>query len=374
MSGVNPSRDDPSQPPRVLDPILVGTLFGVLSAVGYTAANVCLRAVATDHDPFWVSSVKPVPTILLAAPVVAWQAARGSRCWMSYRACLALAAAGLFGQLAGNVAFQWSLGVVGIAICVPVTLGTMMIGGAVLGRLCLGEPVTIRSALAMLILTLAIIVLGSGSGAAHASVHSEDALAAVSSGLLALGVGAAALSGFAYAILGVVIRRAVTGSATLAGTLLVVSVCGLASLLPWSWARIGAAGMVATGWGDFSIMLLAGVFNAIAFFALGKGLRLLSVVHFNLLNASQSAMAAVAGLIFFREALTAALVAGVALTVGGLLLIEERRRKPVVDQKSPEPQDDTRPVRPLIAPTPETASSNGSDAGAMSYRTAAPRK
>ncbi len=337
MGGVKFSPDDSSPGHRLLDPVLVGTIFGILSAIGYTAANICLRAVATEHDPFWVSCLKPVPTILFAAPVVLWQASRGVRCWMSHRALIALAVSGIFAQLAGNVAFQWALGIVGMAICVPVTLGTLMIGGAVLGRFWLGEAVTGRSAFAMLLLTVSIVVLAVGSAAAYQSVQAED-VGAISRTLLGLAVGAAALAGLAYAVLGVVIRRAVTGSATLSATLLVVSLCGIASLVPFALVRVGLEGMMATSAGDLSTMLMAGVFNAFAFFALSKGLKLISVVRFNLINASQTAMAAVAGLLIFQEALTMALIVGVGLTVGGLLLIDERKRPAAAHgNESPQP-------------------------------------
>ena len=48
------------------------------------------------------------------------------------------------------------------------------------------------------------------------------------------------------------------------------------------------------------------------------------VVQGNLVNASQGAMAAVAGVAFFDEAWTAALSIGVGLTVLGLLVMRKR--------------------------------------------------
>jgi drug/metabolite transporter (DMT)-like permease len=68
-------------------------------------------------------------------------------------------------------------------------------------------------------------------------------------------------------------------------------------------------------------LLLGGVANAIAFFSIGGALRHLEVVRVNLINSSQVAMAALAGILFFGEALTFWLGTGIALTMVGLALM-----------------------------------------------------
>ncbi|HEX5103872.1 MAG TPA: hypothetical protein VFV87_08690, partial [Pirellulaceae bacterium] len=64
----------------LVHPPLWGTLCGLASAVGYTCANAFLRSV-DDYDPFWVSAVKALPTIVAMSPVIAWMALRGQRVW-----------------------------------------------------------------------------------------------------------------------------------------------------------------------------------------------------------------------------------------------------------------------------------------------------
>ena len=61
-----------------------------------------------------------------------------------------------------------------------------------------------------------------------------------------------------------------------------------------------------------------------AFWALTKALQLSSVLFVNGLNASQTALAALAGVLMFDEPLTRAMVSGVALTALGLLLMRGR--------------------------------------------------
>jgi len=106
-------------------------------------------------------------------------------------------------------------------------------------------------------------------------------------------------------------------------TLTGVIVLGSASL-----GRIGMRGMLATAPKDFAIMLLAGLFNAVAFLALTRSLQLVPVVYVNALNATQATMAAVTGVLLFAERSSWALWYGVGLTGIGLILMQKRLVRP----------------------------------------------
>ena len=66
----------------------------------------------------------------------------------------------------------------------------------------------------------------------------------------------------------------------------------------------------------------SGTLNLIAFLGITKGLQLTTVVHANVLNASQVAMAAMAGHFIFSEPLTGWLIGGVLLTIVGVVMID----------------------------------------------------
>jgi drug/metabolite transporter (DMT)-like permease len=53
--------------------------------------------------------------------------------------------------------------------------------------------------------------------------------------------------------------------------------------------------------------------------ALVRGLQLTTVLHVNIINAGQVALAALAGVIFFGESCNAWLVLGISLMVAGIL-------------------------------------------------------
>ena len=306
--------------------VVLGTMYGLVSAVAYTAANTCLRAVA-DCDPVWVSAVKSFPIVVLVGPWLIVQRSRGERILPAAPVLGALVLASILGQLAGNVLFQWSLGVVGIALAVPLTLGTIILSGAILGRVFLSEPLTARILLSVVTLIAAISILSLGAGDAHESIISGQAgLERLPDWLvLAAGVGAAALSGAAYSVLGVVIRYGVTGRASITTTMVTVGLVGILALGGLSHWRIGSDGMWGTEQQDLAMMLLAGVLNAFAFLTLTKALQLTTIVYVNALNATQATMAAVVGIFFFHEAPSSELTLGVVLTIVGLILMRQRR-------------------------------------------------
>jgi drug/metabolite transporter (DMT)-like permease len=308
------------------DHIVLGSICGLLSAVGYTAANICLRA-ATDTDPVWVSAVKSLPTVAIFAPYLLYRAARALPIGPSPRAFWLLVAAALFGQVGGNVAFQWSLGVIGLALAVPLCLGMMIVFGAWLGWSLLGERVTLRTIASMIVLFVAVMIVCLGAPTAQASLNK----AAAAQPLLAVaGAAAACASGFAYALLGVAIRYAARHGAPTTSSLVTVGVVGMLSLFPLAWWRIGWTGMTSTTADGWLFMLGAGVANAAAFFALVKSLQMTSIAHVNALNATQAAMAATAGIVLFGEPLSAMLGLGVVLTAVGLLLMDARAAKRTV--------------------------------------------
>jgi len=309
------------------NPILVGTACGVVSSIGYTAANIYLRKLAGDVDPVWISCIKAVPVAIVAWALIVHRSANATLVWLPSRDLVRLVLAAIAVQLGGNVAFQWTLGVIGLAMTVPLMFGSLIIFGALMGRIFLREPITNRSAVSMILLIVAICVLSLGAEQAHASVAAQlRGLAQQSPWLLAAAVGAACVAGLAYAMIGVVMRGLLRERVPIATTLVVISTTGVIVLGTVSLGRLGPSGLLSTEPWQLFDMLIAGTFNMVAFFALSKSLQLIPVVHANALNASQAALAGVAGVVIFGEALSASLVAGAFLTVIGLIAVQGGHR------------------------------------------------
>lgn len=302
--------------------IVIGVLLGVVSAIGYTGTNIALRGVTRDGDPdwaLWVTCFKSLPGALAAWFLVALRASRGLRALPSARAIGWLLAIGFAVQIGGNLLFQWSLAMCGLALAVPTVFATLILTGAMLGRTWLGEAITVRSSIAMGLLIAAIGLLGLGAeGAAAALPAGPKGIPPV---LWVLsGVALAALSGVFYGVLGVIIRRTSRGEIPLTATLALISTTGVVGLGAAAVVRLGPEILSATA-GEWWLMGIAGVLNAIAFFAISGSLQRIPVVQVNLLNASQAAMCALGGVVIYGEPLSLALAGGTALTIAGLVLM-----------------------------------------------------
>ena len=300
----------------------------------YTAANICLRKLAAlNADEMWVTCIKEVVTVSVIGPWLLVQTFRRRFVLPSPRVLLTLVLTGLGVQLAGNLSVQWAFGVVGIAITVPAVFGVMLTASAAFGFAFLGERVSARSiaAIGLLIGSIVLLNLGAVTGDAPITNPAETAAAQASLSVamhtpsgpawVFLGVAAACLGGLMFATLSTVIRSTVTARVPVTTIVFVVTGMGVLSLGGLSAGRLGTETLLHTDPQQFKWMLAAGSFNLIAFLAITKGLHLTTIVHANVLNASQVAMAAVAGVLIFREAVNPWLAFGIPMTIVGVILI-----------------------------------------------------
>lgn len=295
--------------------IVSASICGMVAAVFYTIANIALRH-CVSVDPFLVSAVKALPTVIVLTPLLGWMLYRGDTIATSSKMVPRFIAASFVGQLVGNAAFQVALGVIGLAASVPITLGVMIILGAVLGRMMLHEPVRPRMVLAMVILIIAVIALSLPN--ATPSPRSTG---------LPIWVGAlcAAASGAGYALYGVVMRQTLMGGLSVPATMFISGAVGTVALWSVTLLRLGIGPFETITSDQWSVMIAAGAFNFTAFAALTVALKSLPVIAVNLINASQVAMAAVAGVLLFAEPVTTGLILGILLTIAGLLILAKKR-------------------------------------------------
>lgn len=290
------------------------------AAILYTAANVALKA-STGTEAILVAAVRAWPTVVVCVPLLALMMIRGRKIATSWETFPLLVAGVLVGQLIGSVMFQISLGIIGLALAVPLNLGVMIIGAACFGWLLLGEPLTGRMVAAIAVLISAVLILSLGS----------DPMAVregISGGHIMWGVMAAGTSGAAYAFFGTTMRKALRQGLAVPLAMLVSGAVGSVLLTSMAVSHIGVDAIIATPARQWLVMGAAGWLNVTAFFLLSLSLRSIPVVAVNLLNATQAAMAAAAGVLLFGELWTIPLVCGLGLTVFGLMILGTGRRAP----------------------------------------------
>lgn len=289
--------------------------------MAYTASNVCMRQLASlECDPFLAVFGRESFTSVIAGPCVLAMAIRRGGALPSGRELGQLLLAGLLLQLGGNLCGQWAMGVVGLSINVPAFFGVMMIGAAVLGRLCLGEPVSRRSTLAMAVLLVSLMLLGLGAErAGQAMAASTPHAIAITTVVLTVAVVASGVAGATSAVLGISVRHATNRGVMPIAIAFLIPLVGTFSVGPLILCRSGSQLFLDTPSEQWWFMVGAGAFNFVGFLSFILGLRRTSVVYANAISATQVAMAAVAGIALFQETPNPWLLLGVCLTIAGVL-------------------------------------------------------
>lgn len=302
-----------------IDPTMFGLALSFVSAALYAVTNVCLKS-STGQPDIWVTCLKTAPTAIVAALLLALNRRNAPLQWPAWPVLAALVVTGLVSQWGGNVAFQYGLRTVGLAIAPPVAFGMLMICGALLGRAWLDEPITAGAAvgIAILIASIALLKLGARGG------DTTAAALAIGQDSIILGIAAVCLAGFSYALLGAVIRWATLRRVPTSLSVCVVGLVGLVTLGAASAGVVGIDGLLATPRNDFLVMLAGGVCNTLAFLALAKAFELAPVSRVNAVNSSQVAMSSVAGVLLFGEPASYYLGLGIVLLIAGLWLINRR--------------------------------------------------
>ena len=297
--------------------MVAGTACCILSAICYTAANICLTKLAKlEADEMWVTCIKEVVTVSVIGPWLLVQTLRRLPVWPPLGILFALVLTGVAVQMAGNLPVQWAYGVVGLAITISAVFGTMLTTSALFGRIFLGERVTRRSITAIALLILSVVLLELGAG-----TTTPTAAGALRPVWVVLGVGAGCLGGIMFATLSTVIRSTASARVPVTTIVFIVTGMGVLSLGSLSVWRLKTETLLRTPPEQFGWMLAAGTFNLVAFLAITKGLQLTTVVRAGVLNASQVAMGAIAGILIFRESLGFWVIFGICLTIVGVLLI-----------------------------------------------------
>lgn len=293
---------------------LLGPLLCLASAIFYAGTNIALRRLADPArpaDPVWTLCVKEFITVLIVGPWLVWALWTRKIPLVTWRSFLAILSAGIPTQVVGNLGMLWVLGVVGIAIAVPVSLAVMLISAALLGRLFLRERLSLHTIIAMFLLVMGIAILQYG---AHGSLGS------ITGWQSTIAIGLCCLAGIVFGYLSVVIRGVTTRGTSGWFVLVLVTGCGVVTMGPLTLARHGLEVFSTTLPEHWFLMVLSGLLNLLGFFCLTKGLQLTPVARANLLSSSQAAFAAMAGWVFFGEVLNLPVAIGLILTLVTIVL------------------------------------------------------
>ncbi len=301
-----------------LTPGQQGAILGIFAAASYTTSNIALRQLSRPGDIDWtllVTACKAMPVVWVSLVLIAYRSRQGLQALPPRKYVLPLLATGVLMQLGGNLMFQTALSLGGLAFTVPMVFCSLIATTAALGWYFLGEAVRGRTLVAVVLVAVSICVLSFGAEQATLSVRGT-----AGNGAIAAAIVVALISGFSFGTCGIVVRHTVQ-RVSLSGSLILISSVGGIGLGSISVFRLGAERLLAIAPGELGWLILAGVSNCAAFFAISSAMKRINVMQANLLNASQTAMAGTAGVLFFAEPLTAALAVGIVLTIAGLTVL-----------------------------------------------------
>jgi len=302
--------------PLRLPPATAGTLCCLVSLLGYSMANACMRQLSgLQCVSSWAVCNKELITVVAVGPWLLWQAWRRRSGFPTGRPLAILIAVGLATELIGNMGVQWGYEIVGLAVMIPAYTGFMLVATTVLSGILLGERVSARNLAVVGLLIFAVGLLGVGAArAAPVAIANPPP----SPTTIAAAIAAAGIAGIVFSLLGIAIRHCVRGTTSHSAVVVIITGMGVLTLGPLSFFNAGAAKLTATPWEQYTLMFAAGICNLIAFLALVRGLQLTTVLHVNTINAGQVAIAALAGVLFFGENCNRWLVLGVSLMIVGI--------------------------------------------------------
>lgn len=301
-----------------------GTFYCLISALAYTASNVCMRQLtALSCDPLWAVFNRELVAVVVMCPWLIGQAFYGRKKVLPPKKTLWwLFLVGFLTEVVANASVQWSLGVVGLAVTVPLSCSAMILGGAVIGRVWLGERVSTRSSLAIALLLFSLLSLGKGAAVSSRLIVGETTEMLIFQ-LAFPAVSLTVLAGVIYALLSSLIRRSLKEGTQPSFVAFFVPFMAIIGLGPICLARFGPTTLLATPGEQLLPMAGAGVFNLLGFLALIYGLHRTTVVHANVVTTSQVAMVTLASILLFNEPINSWLLLGIGLTVLGILAIDQ---------------------------------------------------
>lgn len=336
-------------PKRNLKAEKLGMLLGLTSAVAYSATNLALRQLSDSSDDLgwdiWVSAMKAVPTLVVSAVLLMLRGSGKGPLYPSFKVVGVLLVAALVMQFGGNLCFQIALGNIGLAISVPFVFALIIFSGAFFGRIFVGDTVSIKTLISIAIMTVSVIMLsyaasqeegddsidtstavlnqqqsdGSGEGGRLNSFSESEPSRSVQFGIFM-----AIVSGLSYGVNGIVIRGLGQKKLSVSSMTAVYSSVGFVCLSSIGFSLLGSERIQQIPVYDWSIMLLAGSLNAIAFFALTNALKRLDISRVNVINASQNAMCALGAFLVFAEPMSALTVTGILLSIIGLVILDRK--------------------------------------------------
>ncbi|MDR1964367.1 MAG: DMT family transporter [Planctomycetaceae bacterium] len=339
-----------------------GTIFAFLSTTCYAVSNTIMRFL-TDYnlDIDWILFYKELIGLTILIPWLLFRFFQGRFRFISKRLIFYVAFAAVFCQLVGAHLHILGFAVIGLVIAVPLIQSSTLLGVAILGRYFLGDPLSQRRKIAMVILIAAVILLSVGKELTLESA--TEIVQPQNTGFFLLVAVGTVVAGIAYSIYIILLRYVIrkywqdensawlsfqfsqwvgfdfqnrlpeTGRhcyAPFPVTLMMCVVLGVGIMIFGSclFLKHGTTGFHEVPCWAWAVIPISGIGNMVGFFFQIQGLRMTSAVQASLIAVSQMLVLSLIGFAFFGESINLLVLSGLALTVYGVVMSAKPEKYP----------------------------------------------
>jgi drug/metabolite transporter (DMT)-like permease len=298
-----------------------GERWAIVAAISYTIVNITLRAAAVSIDPFIGSALRQLPVAALAFGVIAVRRQRdlvpSDPSFIGWHFLRALLLGGFLAFLVGNVFYFLGLSEAGLGITVAASQGGVVFVGMLLGLAFLHERPRREQWLGASIIGIGLVFVA-------------IAQLGTTSDTWWIGLIFAAIAGACYASTNVLTRLVQRARPALFVVLAGTSLGGLVPLLVVILVQAlatGGAAFATLTWATVGVVLLAGVFSTVALIGLTQAMAHATVATTNTISSSQLVFSFVASVVLFSEVGTPAMILGVVLVMGGIIVAQVDRSR-----------------------------------------------
>ena len=299
-----------------------GLFYGIVAALFYTISALCVRQLVEMKSPYALPLfIRESVAAFVALPIVIWGLIRHTIPTNQWRFWGLLFGVSCLMQVLGNITYIWLFDMAGIAIALSCVWTGGLFSAQTFDLVCLKERFNVRTFIGLSIVLAAICCIGIGLGL---SSNTLTSLSQYGAGAIALVILGGLLVGIMNSSTMASVRVAHKNSVPFWVPILLVPGSGTIVLGTLSWMEHGSGIFTALTYEQFGVALVAGIANLIAFAALVKGLGTTSLAYMNLLNASQVALGALAGILWFKELWNGFIIAGILLTIVAILTAKQK--------------------------------------------------
>jgi drug/metabolite transporter (DMT)-like permease len=309
-----------------------GELWASASAFGYALAAIFSRVASVAIHPFVAPGLRLLPIVavawtrILRRPAELRRLVPGHESFLGWRLLAVMCLGGTFTTVIGTVGYFYALRIGGVVLTQPV-LATSIFWSAFIAALFLGEPLTRRMVVGVIVAVLGVALLGYGR--AVGGNLPDNVLLALPLAFIPAITWAAGANCTRYALVKGVDKYLV----------LAVSNLWAIGLLFGLLLATGQGGLITSvSLNGLGSVLLAGMLTAASQITIAYALSFAAVASVSTINGMNPVLSAILAYFILGEPLNALMIIGTVLTVIGVIYVQVTKVD-VASPQAPSPGD-----------------------------------